>query len=108
MYQHGRDDARRDVRQLHGKPRLEFEIRITARSGKGHSLRHLYGSLLADGAYSLADVTRRMRHNTTTLDVYTHLVDGQRTGALSLGEALHSGLREYRKTVTGLRLVGKS
>ncbi|WP_169812311.1 hypothetical protein [Nocardia xishanensis] len=40
-----------------------------------HSLRHLYGSLLADGAYSLADVTRRMPHknNTTTLDIYTHL-----------------------------------
>jgi integrase len=75
-----------------------------------HSLRHLYGSLLAAGAYSLADVTRRMRHknNTTTLDVYTHLVDGQHTGAPTLGEALHAGLREYRRTVTGLRIVGKS
>lgn len=41
-----------------------------------HSIRHLYGSLLADGAYSLADVTRRMQHknHTTTLDIYTHLV----------------------------------
>lgn len=74
-----------------------------------HSLRHLYGSLLADGAYSLADVTRRMRHknNTTTLDTYTHLVDGRRDGAPALGEALHSGLREYRKFASGLRAVGR-
>lgn len=64
----------------------------------------------AAGAYSLADVTRRMRHknNSTTLDVYTHLVDGQQTGASTLGEALHDGLREYRRTVTRLRIVDKS
>ncbi|MBF6081192.1 site-specific integrase [Nocardia cyriacigeorgica] len=75
-----------------------------------HSLRHLYGSLLADGAYSLADVTRRMRHknNTTTLDVYTHLVDGQRSEALTLGEALLRGLREYRRAQNGLHVVGES
>ncbi|WP_174188962.1 hypothetical protein [Nocardia barduliensis] len=45
------------------------------------SLRHLYGLLLVDGAYSLADATRRMRHknNTITLDIYTYLVDGNVT-----------------------------
>ncbi|NKY26261.1 site-specific integrase [Nocardia gamkensis] len=75
-----------------------------------HSLRHLYGSLLADGAYSLADVTRRMRHrnNTTTLDIYTHLVDGQRDAALTIGEALRRGLRDYRKAATGMRIVGET
>lgn len=46
-----------------------------------HSLRHLYGSLLAAGANSSADVTRRMRHkNNTTLDIYKHLVDGRLAG----------------------------
>ncbi|WP_328397857.1 tyrosine-type recombinase/integrase [Nocardia sp. NBC_00416] len=75
-----------------------------------HSLRHLYGSLLADGAYSLADVTRRMRHknNTTTLDIYTHLVDGQRDTARTIGQALRRGLRDYRKAATGMRVVGES
>ncbi len=73
-----------------------------------HSLRHLYGSLLADGAYSLADVTRRMRHknNTTTLDIYTHLVDGQHAAAQTLGDALRCGLRDYRMAASGIRLVG--
>lgn len=75
-----------------------------------HSLRHLYGSLLADGAYSLADVTRRMRHknNTTTLDIYTHLVDGQRDSAQTIGQALRRGLRDYRKAATGMRVIGGS
>lgn len=75
-----------------------------------HSLRHLYGSLLADGAYSLADVTRRMRHknNTTTLDIYTHLVDGQQDTAQTIGQALQRGLRNYRKAATGMRVVGES
>ncbi len=38
-------------------------------------------------------MTRRMRlkNNTTTLDVYTHLVDGQQAEALMLGEALARG-----------------
>lgn len=74
-----------------------------------HSLRHLYGSLLADGAYSLADVTRRMRHknNTTTLDIYTHLVDGQRDTAQTIGGALRCGLRDHRKATTGMRIVGE-
>ncbi|WP_280417605.1 tyrosine-type recombinase/integrase [Nocardia carnea] len=74
-----------------------------------HSLRHLYGSLLADGAYSLADVTRRMRHknNTTTLDIYTHLVDGQPDAAQTIGQALRQGLRDYRKAATGMRIVGE-
>lgn len=75
-----------------------------------HSLRHLYGSLLADGAYSLADVSRRVRHknNTTTLDIYTHLVDGQRDAAQTIGQALQRGLRDYRKAATGMRIVGES
>ncbi|WP_280236129.1 hypothetical protein [Nocardia cyriacigeorgica] len=44
-------------------------------------------------------MTRRMRHknNTTTLDIYTHLVDGQRDAAQTIGQALQRGLREYRK-----------
>ncbi len=73
-------------------------------------MRHLYGSLLAAGAYSLADVTRRMRHknNTTTLDVYTHLIDGQPAEALMLEEALAWGLREYRRARLGLHVVRES
>ncbi|MCP2297175.1 Phage integrase family protein [Nocardia amikacinitolerans] len=75
-----------------------------------HSLRHLYGSLLADGAYSLADVTRRMRHknNTTTLDIYTQLFDGQRDAAQTIGQALQRGLRDHRKAATGMRIVGET
>ncbi|WP_280419857.1 tyrosine-type recombinase/integrase [Nocardia carnea] len=75
-----------------------------------HSLRHLYGSLLADGAYILADVTRRVRHknNTTTLDIYTHVVDGQRDSAQTIGQALRNRLRDYRKTTTGMRIVGET
>ncbi|MFI5501049.1 hypothetical protein ACIA5E_18480 [Nocardia asteroides] len=53
-------------------------------------------------------MTRRMRHkkNTTTLDIYTHMVDGQKVAAQTLGEALRCGLRDYRKAAVGMPIVG--
>ncbi|MEU2251666.1 hypothetical protein ABZ540_00650 [Nocardia xishanensis] len=55
-------------------------------------------------------MTRRMRqkNNTTTLDIYTHLVDGQRDAAQTIGQALRRGLLDYRKAADGMRVVGES
>ncbi|WP_174184812.1 MULTISPECIES: hypothetical protein [Nocardia] len=50
----------------------------------------------------------RHKNNTTTLDVYTHLIDGQPAEALMLEEALAWGLREYRRARLGLHVVRES
>ncbi|MFB8281931.1 tyrosine-type recombinase/integrase [Nocardia colli] len=72
-----------------------------------HSLRALYGSVLSHGRYSPADVQRRMRHKnlSTTLNIYTNLVEDTEPGLLTLGETLRQAQLKHRKSKLGLRVV---